>query len=484
MPRSNKFVKPLFPLRPGLFLLLGLGLSQCKPAAPKQPAAPQEKYLYTDMQLQDEKYLSSINVPVEMPLIELERQLNAQLNGLIYEDNSYDDFDTDNLKAKVWKMSPIKVQADGNKFLFEVPLKVWVSVRYETSPLGFKISGTKETEFALRLRFLSDIGVSPDWRVTTHTKVDSYDWITEPSIRVAGLSIPVKSMVSRMLNRNFGKITKSIDDQVARAIELRKYVRQAWDLARRPVLMSKEYDTWLVVVPTSAVMTPLLVKNNLLRTSIGIQGYTQTVTSAQEPEIRGDVPLPDLLVVDKIPQEFKVGLISVIPYKEATRLAKAKFVGEKYSFNDGKYTVEVTNLEMYGQNESLIIKAGLKGSLNGIVYLRGIPHYDPKTKNLSLKDLDYDLDTRSVIFKTAGWLLQSKFSKMLEKQFVFPVGNQIEEARQSIQKTLQNNVLAKGVVLNGIISEIAPDRVYLTSENIYAVVFATGKVTLKVEGLL
>ena len=466
----------------GLLLLLGLG--QCKPAAPNQPAAPPEKYLYSDMQLQDEKHLSSINVPVEMPLIELEKQLNAQLNGLIYEDNSYDDFDTDNLKAKVWKLSPIKVQADGNQFLFEVPLKVWVSVRYETSPLGFKISGNKETEFALRLRFLSDIDVTPDWRVTTHSKVDSYDWISEPSIRVAGLNVPVKSMVSRTLSRNFEKITKAIDEQVAGTIELRKYVRQAWDLARRPVLMSKEYDTWLVVVPTSAVMTPLLVKNNILRTSIGIRGYTQTVTSVQEPETRGDVPLPDLLVVDKIPQEFRVGLISVIPYREATRLAKAKFVGEKYSFNDGKYSVEVTNLEMYGQDEFLIIKAGLRGSVNGIVYLRGIPHYDPKTQNLSLIDLDYDLETRNVLFKTAGWLLQSKFSKILEKQFVFPVGNQIEGARQGIQKTLQNNVLAKGVVLNGTITEITPDRVYLTSENIYAVVFATGKVTLKVEGLL
>ncbi len=471
-------------MRPWLLLLLGLVLSQCKPAAPDQPAAPKEKYLYTDMQLQDEKHLSSINVPVEMPLIELERQLNAQLNGLIYEDNSYDDNDNDNVKAKVWKLSPIKVQADGKQFLFEVPLKIWVSVRYETSPLGFKISGNKDTEFSLRLRFLSDIGVSPDWRVTTHTKVDSYDWITEPNIRVAGLSIPVKSMVSRTMSRNFEKITLAIDEQITKTIELKKYVRQAWDLSRRPVLMSKEYDTWLVAVPTSAVMTPLLVKDNILRTSIGIRGYTQTVTSAEEPEIRGYESLPDLVVVDKIPQEFKVGLISVISYREATRLAKAKFVGEKYSFSDGKYTVQVTNLEMYGQDEFLIMKAGLQGSLNGIIYLRGIPHYDPDTKNLSLKDLDYDLDTRNVIFKTAGWLLQGKFSKMLEKQFVFPVGGQIEEARESIQKTLRNNVLAKGVVLNGTVSEIAPDRVYLTPENIYTVVFAKGQVVLKVEGLL
>jgi hypothetical protein len=43
--------------------------------------------------------------------------------GLIYEDNSYEDEGQDNLKAKVWKISPIKVVAIDSSFLFEVPLK-------------------------------------------------------------------------------------------------------------------------------------------------------------------------------------------------------------------------------------------------------------------------------------------------------------------------------------------------------------------------
>ena len=464
--------------------LLAALFTQCSPGGSSQPAAPQEKYLYSNMQIQNERHLSVVNIPVEIPLVELEKQLNAQLNGLIYEDRSYEDNDGDNLKAKVWKINPIKVQAIDSTFLFEVPLKVWVSVGYNISPLGMTLSGHKETEFALRIRLVSKIHLSPDWQVKTETNVDSYDWITEPSIKVAGFNLPVKSMVSRTLSRNFEKITKAIDEEVGGTIDFKKYVSQAWELASRPVELSKDYNTWLVVVPTGIVMTPLLVRNNVIRSTMGLRGYTQTVTSATPPAQVTATRLPDLEIVEKIPGAFRVGLISKVSYPDAARLAKVEFVGKSFSFSNGRYVVEVTDLDLFGQNEYLIIKAALKGSMNGTIYLRGIPHYDPATKNLSLKDLDYDLDTRNVILKTAGWLLQGKFSAMIERNFVFPVGEQIGEAQRSIQNMLSQNNLAKGIQLNGTINEIVPDRVYLTPDNIYSVVFAKGQVSLKIEGLL
>lgn len=468
----------------GIGAVLALLLVQCSPKGSSQPTAPKESYIYSTMQIQNEKHLSVVNIPVETPLVELEKQLNAQLKGLIYEDKSFEDDNSDNLKAKVWKLSPIRVQAIDSTFLFEVPLKVWVSVGYKVSPLGITMSGHKETEFSLRIRFISKMHISPDWQVLTETTVDSYDWITEPVIKVAGFNLPVKSMVSRTLSRNFEKITQAIDEQVGNTIDLKKYVRQAWDLARRPVELSRDYNTWLVVVPTGFVMTPLVVKNNIIRSTIGLRGYTQTITSATPPVIVPAPQLPDLQVVEKIPNAFRVGLISKVSYQEAARLAKAEFVGKTFSFSNGRYVVEVTDIDLFGQNEHLIIKAALKGSMTGTIYLRGIPHYDPVSKNLSLKNLDYDLDTRNVILKTAGWLLQGKFSAMIERSFVFPMGEQINEAQSSVQNMLSHNNLAKGITLKGTLEEIVPDRVYLTPDDIYSVVFAKGKVSLTIEGLL
>jgi len=257
----------------------------------------------------------------------------------------------------------------------------------------------------------------------------------------------------------------------------------AWQLAHKPVLLSKEFDTWLVVSPREIVMTPLLAKDNVLRSVIGIKGYTQTVTSVNKPVVPPIPKLPNLTIVNKVPENFRVGLISLISYEEAARLATARFSGEKFTFLGGQYHVEVTSIEMYGQNEKLVIKAGLKGSINGHIYLKGVPTYDPISQKLSFKGLDYDLDTKNTIFKTAGWLLQGQFSRMMENKMVFPVGDQISDARKTIQNALSNVKLIDGVLLKGTLTDILPDKVYLTPNHIYSVVFAQGKVNLRVDGL-
>jgi hypothetical protein len=442
-----------------------------------------EEYKYSDKEIQNEKHLSVLNVPVEIPVAEIEKQINNQIKGLIYDDNSYEDENNDNLKAKVWKISPIKVVAIDSSFLFEVPLKIWVSAGYKVSPLGMTMSGYKDTEFSIRIRLISKIGITPSWQIKSETYVDSYDWLSEPSIRVAGINIPIKGMVSRMLNKNFDKITEAIDGQVASNLELKKNAELAWNIARQPVMLAKEYDTWLVIVPTGVEMKPLLAKNNILRSVIGIKGYTQTITSAAKPAVAPLQKLPDLRIVDKVQDDFKIGLISLVSYEDAAKLATKQFAGEKFSFLSGKYNVEVTSVEMYGQNDRLVIKAGLKGSISGVIYLKGIPYYDPATQQLTLKGLDYDLDTKNTIVRTAGWLLQGQFSRMMEKRMVFPVGNQIADAKNTIQKTLASYKVTEGVVVKGILSDIVPDKVYLTPKHLYSVVFATGKVNLKVDGL-
>ena len=101
-----------------VFLLL----HACQP--PRfEPDRPEEQYASTAVTIP--KLVSTVNVPVEIPLAELERQVNARVNGLIFEDNSLEDNGNDGLLLKVWKRDSIRVQPSGDAFLFIVPLKVW-----------------------------------------------------------------------------------------------------------------------------------------------------------------------------------------------------------------------------------------------------------------------------------------------------------------------------------------------------------------------
>lgn len=442
------------------------------------PQAPKAAYSTTEMEVRNERFLSTVHVPVSIALADVERQINAQVNGLIYEDNSLDDNNRDQFMTKVWKRGTILINAEDSLFHFTVPLRIWAKAG--VSVLGF--TQYKETEFEIDLRFKTKFDLDPDWSVHTQTQADGYGWVRRPTVSVIGVNIPITNIVGRLIDKNLGTITKALDQQIRRNVDLRTPVLKAWNTLREPYLISEKYRTYLQVVPKRVLITPLRFEGRYIRATIGIEGFTLTATGAK-PDVRPVVSLPDLTVVPQVKDDFQIGLLSEASYQEAARIAAEEFVGKNFSFSDNRYSITITSMEMYGQNENLIIKAGLKGTVNGDIYLRGRPYYDAQTQTVSLKDLVYDLDTKNILQRSASWLLKGAFARTLEKQLTIPVGSQIAEMQKLLQDKLKNNQLAKGVVVNGHIDEIKPDQVYLTPTALLAVVNARGRVDIKVDGL-
>lgn len=460
-----------------------LAMAACEPGKPNRlnPTAPKANYTNSNMDVRTDALISTVNVPVAISLADVERQLNTQVSGLIYEDNTFDDDAGGTpFMTKVWKRGPISVKAGmvqgDSLFYFNVPLKIWAKSGKKV--LGFMQSG--ETTFEIDLRFATRFSIEKDWTVSTKTTADGFDYITKPTVRVVGIDIPITGLVSKAITNNLGTITQTLDKQVREKIDLKTPVLRAWNLIREPYSVSDEFRTWLQVVPRRVLITPLRFEQGEIRTTIGLEGHTLTTVGAK-PAVRPVTDLPDLTVVSTVKDDFRVGIIGEATYPEVAELAKKQLVGK--SFNFSTYSITITDLDLYGQNENLIIKAGISGSVSGDIYLRGQPYYDVQTRSVTLRNLTYDLETRNLLQKAASWLLKSTLAKTLEKNLTFPVGDQIDAVRQSIQERMANYPLAKGVMLSGKIDQVSPDQVYLTPTAMVAVVHANGKVNVRVQGL-
>lgn len=466
--------------RVSLGAVLWLAIIGCQPTATNRlnPKAPKESYTITAMEVRNDRFLSTVHIPVSIAMADVERQINAQVNGLIYEDNSLEDNNRDQFMAKVWKRGTIIVAAQDSLFHFTVPLRIWAKAGM--SVLGF--TQYKETEFEIDLRFKTKFDLNHDWSVNTQTQGDGYAWVRRPTISVVGFNVPVTNFVSRMIDKNLGTITKTLDEQIRRNVDLRTPVLKVWNTLREPYLLTAQYRTYLQVVPKRVLITPLRFEGRLIQATIGIEGYTLT-TTGDKPIVRPAVSLPDLSVVSKVKNDFQIGLLSEVSYPEAAKLAANEFVGKNFTFSDGRYNLTITSMDLYGQNDNLIIKAGLKGTISGDIYLRGRPYYDARTQTISLKDLTYDLDTKSLLQRSASWLLQGTFARTLEKQLTIPVGSYLADMQKLLQERLKNNQLVKGVTMKGHIDEIRPDQVYLTPTALLAVVHARGRIDVTVEGL-
>lgn len=457
-------------------ILQGCASSQNSGGTTTNPTAPKESYNVNSKQV--EKYLSTISIPFEVTMADVARQINTNVKDLVFEDNSMDDNNYDNFMCKVWKREDIVVTAQNETFNFTVPLKVWVKVGYKV--LGMQIPA-QELQFDFNVKFGSKFSISPNWDANVQSFPIGYDWIKKPVVRLAGYEIPVTTLVEKALNSRQGVLLKALDDAVKKNVEIKKYVVQAWNTSMQPYMLSEKYRTWLKVTPVELQMTPLTTINNKVKATIAIKAYTETITG-NKPSIQPVSTVPDLKVVQQVPDDFQVGIIAEIPHSEAAKLTADTLVGQKFSFKEGKYNVSVTGVDIYGSQDKMVIKAGLQGSVNGNIYYKGVPTYDPATKSIYLENFDYDLETKSLLLKTANWIFQGKFNKSMKEALTFQIGGQIDEMKKQIQANL-NKPVSKGISLNGNITELNPDKVYLTPNSIIAVIMAKGKLNLKVDGL-
>ena len=171
--------------------------------------------------------------------------------------------------------------------------------------------------------------------------------------------------------------------------------------------------------------------------------------------------------------------MSEVSYKSADSLAKQYLRGK--TFTQGKRTVTVTDIKVFGKNDKMVIGTTLKGSINGTIYLTGIPVFDQETQTVKIKDIDYDIETKNKLLKTADWLMHGTFVKMIEPSLTMPIGDKLEESRKMIQNQLTNNHITKNILLNGQLLTLTIENIFLTPESIKVLVNMKGNLAVDFE---
>jgi len=459
-------------------LLLSLLIGACstkKAFLANQPEAAYQK------SVERVKEISTLNIPIEIPLSEVERKINEQLGNLLFEDNSLDNNGGDNLMLKVNKRLPLSIEAKGgNQFNIKVPVNIWAKAGWKVEKFGLTVAKYEETQFDIDINFLTRISLDQNWKITTTTTPNGYKWISEPKVKIGFFDVPITSIIEKIVDRELPNVTQIIDSEVGK-INLKPQVETAWKAVQSPFLINEAYQAWLKVTPLEIMMTPLSNKGRSVKVGLGIKASTETFIG-NKPSDAVMAAIPGLKLVNQLEEKFEVGLIAQIPYNQARKLAMDQTGGKTYEFMDGKYKITVVDLDFYGQGDFLVVAATLTGSLNGKVFLKGKPIFDPTTNSLKMSDLDYDLDTKNKLARTADWLAHGKFLKLMEPYFSISVASQLEEAKKMIQKNLAGNQFNKNINLNGQLDQLTPEKIYLTESGIQAVISAKGKIEVRVAG--
>ncbi len=434
----------------------------CKSLEPPQPKAS-----YDDYQAPP----SIVNLPINISIKDIEKSLNSQMTGLMYEDMSFEDNGNDNLMVKVWKKNDVVLRLQGNSLAYSVPLKLWLKKKIEIKQFGISLSDVREVEGAIRLDFVSDFKINPDWSIATKTVADGYKWLETPSIKVVGYSLPVTFIADMLMEQNKETIGSQIDLYVKNELNLKEYLSDVWENMQEPMLVNDYYNLWLSIVPQQIMLTPFNNSLDSIRMKVGIKAVSE-VTMGKKPQIEKNKDLPALKMMAQIPDDFSVNIAASIPYKAAAEETKRTIVGQ--TFTSGKRSVTVKDIDIWGRNKKLVIKAKVEGSIDGYVYLIGKPVYDADKAVVRLENLDFDLETKNVIQKTAAWLFNAKITKQMEPYLVFPLEESISDMRSQVQEQLTSSKFDNGVSLTGKLDKMDIEEIFLTPNAIKVVVGSSG----------
>ena len=123
------------------------------------------------------------------------------------------------------------------------------------------------------------------------------------------------------------------------------------------------------------------------------------------------------------------------------------------------------------------------GSINGTIYLSGIPNYNPITKEIYFDQMEYILNTKSILMKSANWLLHGTILKSIQANCRYSIKGNLDEGKQNMKPYLSNYSPMKGVFVNGTINDFEFEKVELTDKAIIAFITTSGKMDIKVDGL-
>lgn len=423
-----------------------------------------------------DKEISYLNIPISIKLKDLAFQTNTILNGLIYEDKN---LEGDDLMLKVWKQAPIEITDENGKIKVVLPLKIWAKVRYGSTVLGMDLYDTRELNFNGVATLLGEAKFN-NWKLSAKTTVQSVVWKESPSVTIAGKSMPITYLVNPAMKYFKPTIEKKIDAAISESLNFQSNVLDALETVTKPVNVNESYDTWFKLKPISLNATEAVLKKDVVSMNLELACFMETLIGKPLNETfnRDEIQLKQ---VAKTKDQFSASLIVVSPFLKASEIITKNFQGQE--FGSGSKKVTIQKVDLWHKDRKVVIALTMQGSLNGTVYLSGIPKYNKEEELIYFDDLNYVLDTKSKLMKTANWLAQGLILKKIQAYTSYSIKPEMETAKTQMEQYLKNYSPAKGIVINGKVDPIIIKNIQLTNQAMVVTLNATGKVALKIDGL-
>ena len=325
--------------------------------------------------------------------------------------------------------------------------------------------------------------INPDWTLSLAPEAQFFINEAEVNAPLFPRAVSIKGPLTRVLQGPFNDLVGRLDAEVGTSTVLRSAAATAWSEMARPIPISTSPPVWLTIHPTRILTEQPAVTDHGVELGTALIAEPEIVIG-DTPTVRDLGPLPDLTLVDRVPDQFSLYLPVRLSWDEATALAEQSLTGKSIQAGGG-VSVLIDHVSIFNNGDEVGVKlvfharaksGGWKPA--GTIYLVGKPVYNLGDGYIAIENLHFDVKTQDAILRLAAWLAHKAMIDDLQTRLHFDVRAKVQARRQDLERTINNTRLGSRITLVGEISTLAPSAVYLTREALQVNVVALG--TLKV----
>lgn len=397
---------------------------------------------------------SSINLSVESSAADLAAIINRSLPTVLYKGQG-----GLGTSVTVLRTGPVTASAADNFVYITLPVQMTFGYAlYESYPIR------------TGLRFKVRVNVTPDWRLKTELYYTGLTDNLTNSLRIGPIALNPKNLVDAIAQPVQRLLTPIVDAKVNDSIQLRAKITPLWQHAFLPMLVNKEFSTWLKLSPEKIVMSPLLTANNRILLSVGIITGAE-VTVGPKPTATPFKALPALQLLPAYDKQFHIQLATDIFLADLVTALNPVLIDKTFG-DDRKITVKSFNLK--GENGRLVITLTAAGDFNGDITILAKPVYNQQNNSLTFEDVDFDTRNTGWLISAGSWLFSSSIRNTIKTKLDTAVAEQLEKARVKANAALATVRVADHLNLTGAVTRLSLGEAKVQNDRLSIDVIAQG----------
>lgn len=458
-------------------LLTFMSLLSCK-TIHIDPPAPEFKFI-SEISTTEPSFLSiQTELSLKPYLLEADQSLERKFSGEVKqcEGISYKyNFDRD----------PLVFNFKGNEVLSDISGKFDLSLSYcpgchelfdEPScmvPRVYASCGVGEPKRKVHITYGSKIMISDHFTLRSQTKLKDFELIDPCKITV--FQYDATPTIEKEVRKSLVELEKEVDKQLALA-PVQETMTDVWKSLQEPILVAP-YG-YFYLRPASIGIADFTLKNEGQKALFTTQLVAQPLFSTNQVEQQA-THLPKNTPHTNASNTSVFNLRTVASFDSINQFLARDFEKQQIQINDKK-SISIDKVQILGpQEERMVLSVAFSGAKNGVLYLVVKPYIDVQ-QHFRIREVDYELKTKSVLLHSAKWLLNSKLKEQIESSVDVDLSPLLLETRAAIEQQI-NGEISPGVLLNGKIEALRVQNLFLTSGHLVIDVRLDGELKLKIK---